>query len=74
MTCQHDIVAMENAVADGMCPLCLAADNSRLRLALTRIATYGDEGANARLKSTGSYGAFDEPGSVQIAREVLEKE
>lgn len=74
MPCPHDIVAMDNAIADGMCPLCLAADNLRLRLALTRIATYGDEGANARLKATGSYSVFDEPGSVKIAREVLEKE
>jgi hypothetical protein len=24
MTCSHDIIEMDNACADGMCPLCLA--------------------------------------------------
>lgn len=41
------------------------------RKALEDIAAFGDEGANLRLANTGSYGAFDEPGSVQTAREAL---
>lgn len=47
--------------------------NERLRAALDRIAAYDDQGANYRLKTSGSYSAFDEPGSVEIAREALEK-
>ena len=43
----------------------------RFRAALTEIAKYDDEGANARLSISGSYGSFDEPGAVQTAREVL---
>lgn len=36
--CSHDIVAQDVAVnADGMCPLCLAADNKKLRKALETI-------------------------------------
>jgi hypothetical protein len=40
--------------------------------ALLRIACYGDLDANARLKSVDSYGWFDEPGSVQTAREAID--
>jgi hypothetical protein len=43
----------------------------RFSEALERIACYGDESAGAFLDRTGSYAAFDEPGSVQIAREAL---
>lgn len=39
--------------------------------ALHRIAMFDDTGANAKLTRTGSYGSFDEPGSVQTAREAL---
>jgi hypothetical protein len=39
--------------------------------ALKKIAQYDDEGANARLAATGSFSAFDEPGSVEIARKAL---
>lgn len=39
--------------------------------ALERIACYDDERAESRLRITGSYGSFDEPGSVEIAREAL---
>lgn len=48
----------------------------RLRIAveaLNSIAAFTDELANDRLKETGSYSSFDEPGSVQLARETLEK-
>jgi hypothetical protein len=31
MTCPHDLLERETACADGMCPLCLAADNERLQ-------------------------------------------
>jgi hypothetical protein len=56
----------------------LMNDNARLkdalasaRKALEEIACFRDEGANERLAKTGSYGSFDEPGSVKIAREFL---
>jgi len=49
-----------------------AAEIERLREALTVIASYDDKGASARLANTGSYSAFDEPGSVEIARTALE--
>jgi len=47
---------------------------SRFRQELRLIACYGDESASKHLEVTGSYGAFDEPGSVQYARELLDKE
>jgi hypothetical protein len=51
-----------------------AADEiGRLRAALTEIACFDDVGANYRLAATESYGAFDEPASVQIARKALLK-
>lgn len=40
--------------------------------ALREIACYDDKGANERLKATGSYSYFDEPGSVMIARKALD--
>jgi len=43
-----------------------------LEAALQRIAAYDDKLANDRLLETGSYGSFDEPGSVQVARRALE--
>jgi len=46
MACEHRITEMDTAViADGMCPLCLAAEIARLRAALTEIrdaALYND--------------------------------
>lgn len=42
-------------------------------LALNRIAAFSDSGANERLKITGKYSWFDEPGSVQTARKVLKE-
>lgn len=44
---------------------------ARLETALRQIASFDDAGANERLAATGSYGRFDEPGSVQIARAAL---
>ncbi|MDE2097129.1 MAG: hypothetical protein KGL39_07775 [Patescibacteria group bacterium] len=41
--------------------------------ALTEIAAFDDELANRALTARGSYGGFDEPGSVQTAREALVK-
>lgn len=43
----------------------------RLREALREIAAFSDTRACERLASTGSYSAFDEPGSVQTARAAL---
>lgn len=51
-----------------------AAERDTLREALTKIACYGDTGANNRLEATGSYGMFDEPGSVELARTALNQE
>jgi hypothetical protein len=48
-----------------------AEEITRLRAALEKIACFDDLGANKRLTSSGSYGSFDEPGSVRIAREAL---
>ncbi len=44
---------------------------AHLEAALTKIASFDDVGASQRLASSGSYARFDEPGSVQIAREAL---
>lgn len=49
----------------------LEAENARLREALDRIAAWDDTGAGELLTACGSYSAFDEPGSVEIARKVL---
>lgn len=38
---------------------------------LQRIACFDDKLANEKLDRTGSWSGFDEPGSVQIAREIL---
>ena len=39
--------------------------------ALKKIAQFGDEGAEQRLKERGLYSSFDEPVSVRMARETL---
>lgn len=49
----------------------LAIHAPALREALKKIAAYDDEGANQHLERTGSYGRFDEPGAVQVARAAL---
>ncbi len=42
MTCTHDIVERDIAIsADGMCPLCLAAENAKFIIALEAII-HGD--------------------------------
>lgn len=41
--------------------------------ALIEIAAYDDRGANETLARSGSYCSFDEPGSVETAREALSK-
>ena len=41
--------------------------------ALREIAAFDDVGANRYLDDCGSYGKFDEPGAVRIAREALAK-
>ena len=47
------------------------AEKERLAGALTEIACFDDEAGNRRLAAVGSYGLFDEPGSVSIARAAL---
>lgn len=39
---------------------------------LRKIAVYDDAAANAYLRATGEYSAFDEPGAVEMARGALE--
>lgn len=46
-------------------------DCDKLVAVLKRIAAYDDTGASERLERTGSYSSFDEPHSVQLAREIL---
>jgi hypothetical protein len=48
-----------------------AAEIERLREALREIAAINDTLANDFLENHKSYGAFDEPGSVMIARSAL---
>lgn len=51
-----------------------ATDNKILRIyeaALTVLSCFDDKTACRNLEETGRYGAFDEPGSVQIARVAL---
>ena len=40
---------------------------------LHKIAAFSDISASEHLISTGSYGAFDEPGSVQLARDFFRR-
>ena len=49
----------------------LAAENAKLREALTRIACFDDIEANITLEKHGSYASFDEPGAAYIARTAL---
>lgn len=49
----------------------LERENNAMRAALERIACANDFMAEAWLEKTGSYSSFDEPNSVQIARETL---
>lgn len=44
-----------------------------MKRALETIAAFNDEFANMRLEKTGSYGGFDEPGSVSTARQALKE-
>lgn len=62
------------SIAEGLAFSDAADEIERLRAALTKIAAYDDKGASMLLAQTGSYGQFDEPGSVSIAREALEKD
>jgi hypothetical protein len=38
MTCPHNIIEKDNACADGMCPICLAAENERLNIRIRQDA------------------------------------
>lgn len=48
------------------------AEIERLRGALEQIAAFNDEAANDYLEKYSKYAAFDEPDSVQIARQALD--
>lgn len=48
-SCAHDVSEQDVATqADGLCPLCLEADNARLRESLTQIICVCDDNANAQ--------------------------
>lgn len=49
----------------------LTAERDAYEAALRTIAALDDHSANEYLARRGSYGAFDEPGSVQTARSTL---
>ena len=67
MICQHSVSEMDVAsVADGMCPLCLAAETVRLRTALEQIAVL-DEADGHELKLDDAFKA------VAIATTALGK-
>lgn len=52
----------------------LEARLARAEGALRKIACFDDVAANERLAKTGSYGSFDEPNSVRIARDALKEQ
>ena len=58
-------------VALGLDILTLAEDLREAVKALEEIACFDDQGGTAHLAATGSYGRFDEPASVKIARQAL---
>jgi hypothetical protein len=51
----------------------LVSQLSIAKEALKRIAAFDDKGANEMLEKRGIYAAFDEPGSVRIARTALDR-
>ena len=63
-----DCATMREA-ADGL--TAITAKVALLTEALAKIAAFYDEAASRHLTHTGSYGAFDEPSSVEIARRAL---
>ncbi len=69
--CVH--LAAEASVADDLARILrgCVAEIEHLRGALTSIADFDDALANAHLEKHGSYGGFDEPGSVKTARAAL---
>lgn len=68
-----DFGDIEDKYLENLANARLIAAAPDLLAALEQIATFNDHAANARLEATGSYSAFDEPGSVQIARAALAK-
>ena len=66
--------ALTRVADDGVSSLDRAnARIAALREALTEIAAFDDKFANKYLASHGSYGGFDEPASVMIARAALRR-
>lgn len=51
--------------------LALTEQLTAARAALNKIAAWDDYAGNGALEKTGSYGMFDEPSSVKIARDTL---
>ena len=73
-----DDIALRRSLIDGSVTVAdadwLIARVRKLETALTEIACFDDQGANQRLANTGSYSMFDEPGSVEQAREALKED
>ena len=70
--CTHDIVEMDMAsIADGLCPLCLAAKVERLQVALQRVADHHP--STPGLHFGGDYKLLAES-AINIAREILKEE
>jgi hypothetical protein len=63
MTCPHDLAERETAVADGMCPLCLAAENERAKQEIEEMRAALQEIADLR---------YDNTSAATIARRALE--
>ncbi len=77
MTCNHEFHERESAVGDGMCPLCLSAENAELRELVKPIAlvplwrdTYHD-GPDVII---GREAGYFNPDQVRKARAILAKE
>jgi hypothetical protein len=51
MTCPHDITEREVAAHDGYCPLCLRAENERLREALQAIDEANFDGDDVAIQN-----------------------
>lgn len=68
-TCRKCTEMAEQAITEAVAEEAARAD--LLTEALKDIAAFNDKSACAYLANTGSYGCFDEPGSVLVARKAL---
>lgn len=71
MTCKHEIWEKDTAAADGYCPICLAAMNSDLRIALGFCLDIATEAYQDNYKTVGSEVALRH--IMRKCSEVLQK-